>query len=97
VTAWTELARAHPVRRSNAARQFLAAARYHPGPLSKPVPVLVLASARDGLVDPACSRAIVTALPGSTLEEHPTAGHDLPLDDPRWVVERIGGWASKAR
>jgi hypothetical protein len=26
------------------------------------------------------------------LREHPSAGHDLPLDDPAWVAGRIAEW-----
>jgi hypothetical protein len=26
------------------------------------------------------------------LREHPTAGHDLPLDDPDWVIGEIAQW-----
>jgi pimeloyl-ACP methyl ester carboxylesterase len=89
VTDWAALTRAQPARPSNAARQLLAAARYRPGPLPAPTPLLVLASTRDGLVNPACSRAIVSAAAAATLVEHPTAGHDLPLDAPAWVVAQI--------
>jgi pimeloyl-ACP methyl ester carboxylesterase len=93
VAAWAALARDQPVRRGNALRQLLAAARFRAAPLPAPTRLLVLASARDGMVDPACSRAIVASLPGATLIEHATAGHDLPLDDPAWVVTEIGRWA----
>jgi pimeloyl-ACP methyl ester carboxylesterase len=90
--AWAELARRQPVSRANVARQLLAAARYRvaaPGAL--PIPSLVLTSQRDRLVDPVCSRALASHL-HATLHEHAGAGHDLPLDDPAWVVERVRGW-----
>jgi hypothetical protein len=29
---------------------------------------------------------------GAVHLEHPTAGHDLPLDAPDWVTEQIRGW-----
>jgi hypothetical protein len=30
------------------------------------------------------------------LQEHPGAGHDLPLDDPAWLAHAIAGWRAKA-
>jgi pimeloyl-ACP methyl ester carboxylesterase len=92
VLAWTELARRQAVARMNALRQLVAAARFRARPLPAPVPVLLLASRRDDMVDPACSRAIAAALPGATLREHPDAGHDLPLDVPEWVLGAIAEW-----
>lgn len=85
--AWTALRSAHPVARVNALRQLLAAARFAAPGTPPAVPIRLLCGARDGLVDPACSRALARAwhLP---LAEHPQAGHDLPLDAPQWVAER---------
>ncbi|MBT9595745.1 MAG: alpha/beta hydrolase [Vitreoscilla sp.] len=80
-----------PVSPSNAVRQLLAAARYRAPAQPPAVPMLVLASAGDRLVDPACSRRLAAAW-GLPLDEHPHAGHDLPLDDPRWVVEQVTRW-----
>jgi pimeloyl-ACP methyl ester carboxylesterase len=55
------------------------------------VPVLVLASAGDRLVDPGCSRSLAKAwkLP---IAVHPTAGHDLALDDGPWVAAEVKRW-----
>lgn len=93
VSAWAELARQQPVRRINVARQLLAAARYRARPFPTASPTLLLLTSRgDRLVDPGCSRALARAVPGATLHEHPTAGHDLPLDDPAWVLDTIAGW-----
>lgn len=85
--AWTAWRRESPVSRANALRQLLAAARFR-APQSHPaVPMLVLASTHDALVDPHCSRRLAQAwaLP---IAEHPTAGHDLPLDDGPWVARQ---------
>jgi pimeloyl-ACP methyl ester carboxylesterase len=92
--AWAELARRQPVRRSNAARQLLAAVRYRARPLGA-VPLLVLASATDRMVDPSASRAIARHVPGATLVEHASAGHDLPLDEPDWILERLAAWLTR--
>ena len=92
VAVWADLARRQKVSRANVVRQLFAAARFRaaPPPAS---PVLVLTSGRDRLVDPTCSRALADHL-HAPLEEHPTAGHDLPLDDPDWVVDRVRGWVA---
>jgi pimeloyl-ACP methyl ester carboxylesterase len=93
VRRWVALAQRQPVRRGNVLRQLLAAARYRANHQAPRIPTLVLTSRHDRLVDPACSRALAMHL-GATLHQHPSAGHDLPLDDPDWVLARIGGWAS---
>lgn len=91
VNEWVAIRHARPVATANALRQLLAAARHrHDGP-PPAVPVLVASSARDGLVDPACSRALATAwhVPHAI---HPDAGHDLPLDDGSWLAARVAQW-----
>ena len=95
VRRWVRLATRHPVRRSNALRQLLAAARYR-APLRHGVATLVLASAGDTLVDPRCSAelALRWQLP---LRVHLCAGHDLPLDDPLWFVDAVASWWSGLR
>jgi pimeloyl-ACP methyl ester carboxylesterase len=90
VAEWSAIRRSRPVRTGNAVRQLLAAAGFRP-PLEAPVPTLVLAGARDGLVDPRCSRAIARRW-RCALAVHPEAGHDLPLDDGAWVVGEIRRW-----
>lgn len=88
---WEELARRHPVSAANALRQLWAASRYE-APARRPaVPLLLLSAARDGLVSPQCSRRLAAhwQLP---LLTHPEAGHDLPLDDPQWVIDQASAW-----
>lgn len=90
---WERLAGRHPVSAVNALRQLLAAACFR-APVSPPsVPMLVLCGGRDALVSPECSLALARRwdLP---VHLHPDAGHDLPLDDGEWVVERIKDWAA---
>ncbi|MCB1906288.1 MAG: alpha/beta fold hydrolase [Rhodocyclaceae bacterium] len=86
--AWRER---HPVTRANALRQLLAAQRFHLRRRSPAAPVLVLAGGQDELVDPCCSARIAEAWQ-CAVAIHPTAGHDLPLDDPQWTIERIVAW-----
>lgn len=90
---WRALRSRHPVSAMNAARQLLAAARWRVPEHAPAVPTLVIASAGDRLVDPACARAIARqwSLP---LRQHPWAGHDLPLDDGPWLVDQVAAWAA---
>jgi pimeloyl-ACP methyl ester carboxylesterase len=92
---WAELARARPVSRSSAARQLVAAARFRLARAATPLPpTLVLVSENDGMVSPTCSRAVAARL-GCAVSVHATAGHDLPLDDPDWVLGEIAAWQRK--
>ncbi|WP_367848055.1 alpha/beta fold hydrolase [Rhodoferax sp. WC2427] len=84
---WQALRAQHPVTRTNALRQLLAAARYR-APAALATPTLLLASAQDQLVSVACSRALARQWQ-CRLQVHPTAGHDLPLDDGDWVARQI--------
>jgi pimeloyl-ACP methyl ester carboxylesterase len=91
VADWARWHAERPVSSANALRQLVASARFrlpHPAPA---VPALVMTSGGDGLVDPGCSRALADAW-NAPLARHPTAGHDLPLDDPAWVAGTIGAW-----
>lgn len=93
--AWTRYARERPVARIDIARQLVAAATYR-APRSAPrTPLLVLTGAHDRLVDPACSRTLAGRW-GAAHAEHPTAGHDLPLDDGAWVAARIAEWIRRS-
>ncbi|WP_338050999.1 MULTISPECIES: alpha/beta fold hydrolase [Ramlibacter] len=91
VARWIAIARSRPVSAGTAWRQLWAAARYRAPASPPPVPLLVLASAGDRLVDPACSRGLARGWQ-VPLREHPWAGHDLPLDDPQWVIEQVAQW-----
>lgn len=88
---WVSIQRRRPVRRRNALRQLLAAARYRAS-LAKPEPpMLLLCSQGDSLVDWRCSQAISRAW-GAPLRLHKHAGHDLPLDDGDWVARNVVDW-----
>ncbi len=78
-----------PVRGVALASQLLAAARFAPPePESVRARLLFIASRNDALVSPVCTRTLAW-LYQATYEEHPAAGHDLPLDDPYWLCERV--------
>lgn len=93
VKAWVTYRTDRPVTVLNTLRQMIAAARYR-APMNRPdVPLLILAGAKDGLVDPRCSQTIFDRWK-SPLHTHPEAGHDLPLDDGVWVVQRLQEWVA---
>jgi len=84
----------HPVQLKNVLSQLWAAARYHP-PLGKPlIPLLLLNSKGDRMVDPACTQAMAKRWNIEPII-HPWAGHDLPLDDPDWVIAAVLDWLER--
>jgi pimeloyl-ACP methyl ester carboxylesterase len=91
LTSWAAWRRERPVSSANAMRQLLAAACFRGVDVPATLPTLVLNSDKDALVDPACSLALARAW-GAELRVHPTAGHDLALDDGGWVAEQIAAW-----
>lgn len=88
VEAWCRYRLENPVTAANVLRQLAAAARFS-GPQAAPgLPLRLLASRGDSLVDPRCSARLAAAW-GVPVQWHDTAGHDLPLDDPEWVIARV--------
>lgn len=85
---WQHIRTDKPVSLGNTVRQLWAASRFRLGTRRPAVPVLLLASTRDRLVNVACSRAIARHW-GVPLREHASGGHDLPLDAPGWIVNEI--------
>ncbi len=83
------LADARPRRRVTVA-QLLAAVRFRAPPVL-PVPALILGSEGDRFTDPSCSRRLAERF-AAELRVHPSAGHDLPTDDPSWVASQIAEW-----
>lgn len=91
VNEWSALRRENPVSRSNALRQLWAASQYHAPKKAPAVRWLVLAGAGDKLVAPSCSRRLALQW-RADYAEHPTAGHDIPLDDGTWVARQVDDW-----
>lgn len=85
---WENIQKERPVSLENTLRQLFAGATFTVGDFTPPIPIRILASTRDRMVSVKCSRAIAREwnLP---IEEHPTGGHDLTVDDPAWVAEKI--------
>lgn len=88
---WMTEGQLHPVSRANSLRQLLGAACFRAPARAPQVPLLVLASTLDRLASVQCSRALAAHW-GAPLREHPTAGHDLSLDDGPWVSAELRAW-----
>ncbi len=84
---WEKIQKIRPVSLANTFRQLLAAARFRIGKFKPIIPVLILASAKDRMVNVKCSRIIANRW-NCIFFEHPSAGHDLSADDPDWIIER---------
>ncbi|MFA4970412.1 MAG: hypothetical protein WC540_12365, partial [Sulfuritalea sp.] len=91
IEQWLQWRRENPVSSRNALSQLLAAALYR-APDKRPIEhLLLLAGARDALVDPRCSLQLAAQWE-APIAIHPEAGHDLPLDDDAWVLAQIELW-----
>ena len=91
---WVEARIKHPVSRTNALRQVVAALRYRIRSGPPDIQVLILCSKQDALVHVSCSLAIASRWK-CAVQLHPMAGHDLALDDPNWVIEKVQQWLGR--
>ena len=91
---WVSYAEENTVLPSNAFRQLLAASRYSVPRQRPSIPILLLSSKNDNLVNSQSSVSLAQnwLLP---LETHPLAGHDLTLDDGDWACQKINHWLPK--
>lgn len=88
VPAWVDEDERHPLSFRNAVAQLLAAARYK-APQQAPIAhSYVYGATHDRLVSHQCSLAIAKHWQVSMVV-HPSAGHDLPLDEPDWLLDMI--------
>jgi pimeloyl-ACP methyl ester carboxylesterase len=76
--------------RGAVARQMVAAARFE-APARIHAPLLCLASKTDRLVSYRCTERIAAQL-GGELELSAQGGHDLSLDEPAWICDRVAAW-----
>jgi pimeloyl-ACP methyl ester carboxylesterase len=93
---WIAYQREAPVSPQNALRQLWAAMRFRARRCKPCTRLLILGSTADGLVDNECSRRLA-ALWHAEAAFHPSAGHDLPLDDGPWIVEQVKRWAEPGK
>jgi pimeloyl-ACP methyl ester carboxylesterase len=90
---WAQRSSEFPIHPLNFFLQATLAARIAFRKSPPLVPTLLISSAGDQIVSPRCSRRIAKAWQVPHLV-HPRAGHDIALDDPRWLVDRLEEWLS---
>jgi pimeloyl-ACP methyl ester carboxylesterase len=88
VSQWVSIAHARPVGKRTLLKQLWSAGRFKARPMPSAPPFLFLASAKDQIVRPLCSKALAEFY-RSPFHLHPSAGHDLVTDDAPWVLEKI--------
>lgn len=91
VEQWISHALQYPVSRANILRQLRAAMRYRVSTIAPAVPTLLLVAQQDQLVNAKCSLKLCECW-HCDIRIHPTAGHDLPLDDGEWVAQQVKDW-----
>lgn len=79
---------------ANLTRQLLSAFKVHFPKTPPRTPILLLTTYGDKMVSWRCSQKI-SQMWNLPLEIHPDAGHDITLDAPEWVVDRIQVWATQ--
>ncbi len=89
---WLSIQQQRPVTRATIVTMLRAAAQFHPQATCT-VNGLVLASQHDRMVSVRASEAIAAPF-GWPIHKHPSAGHDLPMDDPQWLAHHIAQWCA---
>ena len=82
---WVEIAESMKLTRLNLIKQLYAASKFKL-PKKLQIPYTVLASKADRFVDYTCSEKIARRY-NAPIYLHEKAGHDLPTDDPNWVIK----------
>lgn len=75
----------NPVSKLSSLNQLIAASNFQIYSCPK-VPVTIIYSMGDRLVSPNCGVKLAELLKNVEVKIHPDAGHDLPLDDPEWLL-----------
>jgi pimeloyl-ACP methyl ester carboxylesterase len=83
---WTAESSAHPTSIENFFRQLWIAG--YGFPQKAPAPTMILCCDNDHFVNVSCSKTLAKNW-GCPISIHPWAGHDLTLDDPDWVIEKL--------
>lgn len=92
---WLDIQAQRPITRTTVVKMLRAAAQFRPRKACS-VKGLVLASQKDRMVSPRASAALAQRFQWP-LVYHPSAGHDMPMDDADWVVQEIRRWVTSAR
>lgn len=87
VSEWIDIAKERPVKLRTLLSQFSVAGKFK-APKEMNIPSLFFVSEADQIVHADCGRRLAEEYHSSVVV-HPTAGHDMPLDDPKLVVENM--------
>ncbi len=90
--SWLDIQCDHPVSKANIITMLIAAARYKVpvlGADQSGPKMLFLASAQDRLVNSQCSQSLADYFDAPIFFETQVAGHDLPLDNPDWLLKQL--------
>ncbi len=90
---WLSIQQQRPVTRATIIAMLRAAAKFRPQP-SCDVDGLVLTSVADRMVSTRASEALAQQFHWP-LRQHASAGHDLPMDDPEWLVTHLSVWINQ--
>lgn len=91
IDQWTNIRLTGVTTTSNMIKQLIAAATFKVSAIEQLAidnKLLILYSEHDHIVNHQASRDLQRFLQGQ-LVKHPSAGHDLPLDAPDWVITQI--------
>lgn len=92
---WAKIGRESRVPLKTLLLQLSAAGRYRVPTRVLGEKVLFVSGLGDRLVEPACSEALATHYQ-SPIVRHPWAGHDIPIDDPDWIIQKVTEWLGNA-
>ena len=87
---WLIIQQQRPVTRNTIVTMLRAAARFRPQAQCA-VAGMVIASKCDRMVSVRASEGLARQF-GWPIAHHPSAGHDLPMDDPQWLADKISQW-----
>ena len=95
IDSWVDIQKKRPVRRKSFINQIKAALTSKVSiEMPKGVELLIIGAKGDGLCHYESSILLNKAW-GGELKIHESAGHDLPIDDPNWLVSTMKNWYQK--
>lgn len=94
LTAWQGIQKERPVRQGALLKQTVAGMIYQPKKSQRVIPILLIGSKADKIVDEKCLHQVADAIK-SDLILHETAGHGIPVDVPHWLADTTSYWITQ--
>ena len=89
---WIDIQEKRPISKTTLFKQTMAG-MFYLTPNTKPaIPILVVGSEGDKIVNPVCIQKVQTHLEAD-LAMHEYAGHGIPIDAPVWLADQLTHWA----